>query len=131
MLGQIGYREGQQAARVVADPDVVALHIGLFAWQLQTFVRDLDVRVGGVGNPLLDCRKLLWRLVTGGQEVDAGVVGEEELAGMKSRGGGKGATGGTAGVVREGGSITGVVGDAVVPPGYSADHRKYQCAFNF
>jgi hypothetical protein len=38
VFGEVGHREGQQAARMVADPDVVAFHVRFLARQFEASI---------------------------------------------------------------------------------------------
>ncbi len=69
--------------------------------------------------------------VTGREEVDPRVVGEEQFGGVESGGGGEGAPGGPAGVVGHVWCVVGVAGDRVVPARGSAHRAEHEHPFEF
>src|SRR5271166_1385480 len=131
MLGEVGYRECQQAAWMVADPDVVTFHVRFRARQFQAGVRDTHIGLRGVTDPFFDAVELAGMLVAAGQQIGSSVVGEEQLAGVKAGRRREGSTRRTAGVIRKRRRVAGVVGDAEVPTGDAAGSRNKQCPFDF
>ncbi len=66
VLGEIGDRESQQAAWMVADPDVVPFHVWFLARQFEASVRDTHVGLRGVTDPRVDAVEFARTLVAAG-----------------------------------------------------------------
>ena len=91
MLGDVGDRDHEQRAGDVHAPGVVPLHVGLLRRQVEPAVGELADLIAVRARP--SARRATSSVaavderagVAGGEEVDAGVVGEEQLARCGSR----------------------------------------------
>jgi hypothetical protein len=98
VLGDVPYRDQQRAPRAVGAPGIVPLHVGLFGWDVEPTVRELAYAASVGFQDGIEVRRSIGRLldqrggVAGLEEVDALIVGEEDLAGVKACGRGKSAT---------------------------------------
>ena len=66
VLGKVSDRECQQAARMVADPDVVTLHVRFFARQFEASARDPHIAIRGVADPRFDAVEFAGLVVPAG-----------------------------------------------------------------
>ena len=127
MLGDVGDRDHQRAARHVRAPGVVHLHVRRLPREVQPPVRELDdprpVRL----EPGLEVGLLAGAHgmhVARRQEVGAAVVGEEDLAGVEAGRRGKGPAARGALVVRDLRRVVRVEGEEVEPAGVAADRGE-------
>jgi hypothetical protein len=120
MLCDVGNRDDQGRARHVGAPRVVHLHMRGIGRDIEPPVGELhDPRPVGV-EPACEiaapvARRPDRRHVPGRQEVDAAVVGEEELRRVEAGGRWEGPPAGGARVVRDPRQVGAVVGDQVLP----------------
>ena len=137
VLRQVGDRNDEQRTRMIGDPGVVALEVGLFAREVDTLVGELAVPTNRLREPRLDVgigrRPVLWQFTVGfrvatRQEVGTRVVGEEELGGVKPGRGRECSARCGARVVRQRRRVSGVVADPEVPAGHSGDSGEHDRA---
>jgi hypothetical protein len=131
VLGDVGHRDDQQRPGHIHAPGVVALQVGLGGRQVQPPLGQpaepppvaLDHQLG---RDLLDRRVDQGAGVAGGEEPDAGVVGEEQLGGVEPGRRGEGPPGRGGGVVGDLGGVAGVAGDRIMPAGGPAHRAQHQ-----
>ena len=129
MLRHVRHREDQRRAGHVGAPGVVPLHVRDRGRDVQPAVSELDdarpVRLEPCAEVGAAVRRD-GRHVPRRQEVDAGVVGEEELRGVEARRGRKAAAARGGGVVRQLRRISGMVREELGPAGVARDGGEQQ-----
>ena len=124
---QVGDRDDQRAAGDVGAPRVVHFHVLRLRRDVEAPIGELDDAGAVGGEPGGEIRVASIRVhVAGWQEVDASIVGEEELAGVEARGRREAPAAGGGVVVRDVGQVGGAAGDQVRPAGVAGDGGEQQ-----